>query len=183
MITLAINQLGVPLPNTEKYIKYCLNSVSNLVNEQVRVWAAKTLPQLVISIKHSGIDPSKVMTQQLSKVIIKVIIFSCTLELDPKVICQKIESACDVLALVPEKTFSADEISQNYKILLQILSKLKIETTTLKTVKIQLTVRRIKAKMTMMTTQSRLSSLLMNLFTWPLATSSPGSASTTKRKH
>ena len=130
--SLAINQLGVYLPNTDKYIKYCLNSVSNLVDENVRVTATKALPHLLACIKQSNRDPNGRMLKSLANIMIKLTVFSCTLEIKPKVICTKLESMCEILVLVGVKTFSPTQIHEIYKTLLQIMSKFEVKTTTLK---------------------------------------------------
>lgn len=115
---LSVNQLGTSLPNTEKYIKYCLNCVSNLVDENVRIEACSTLPELLSTIKHSNKDPEQNVIKGLAKVILKVTIFSCTLEIKPHVICRKMESLCEVLALCPSQTFTQPELNALYKIIL-----------------------------------------------------------------
>jgi len=128
---LAINQFGTQLPNIEKYIKYCLNSISNLVYSSVRLAATEALPHLLCYIKHSGQDPTKTTIIGLAKIIVKVVLFSCTLELVPSIICKKLECIAEILHLIPPKSFSSEEINSGYKTILQIMKRMKIEFTLL----------------------------------------------------
>ena len=84
---LSINQQGLPLPNIDRYVKYCLNCVSNLADSGIRIAAIEAIPNLINSIKLGGTDPNRVMVQGLAKIVLKVVLFSCSLEIEPKIIC------------------------------------------------------------------------------------------------
>lgn len=66
------------------------------------------------------------MLSELAKLILKVTLFSCTLEIDAQIICKKLEVLAEIVLIVPEGCFSEKEINTSYKGILQLLKKAKI---------------------------------------------------------
>lgn len=124
--------------NYEHIVQIIMNNLGNLGDEQLRVTgsqeddkAAAALPILIECIKLHPESETYKPLQIVNRLIVisfKTLIFTLTLEMTPKIIFKKIESLCKIIGLSQDKDFvSEQDINSGYKILLQVLKKLKLK--------------------------------------------------------
>lgn len=126
------------MDNYEHIVQITLNNLGNLGDEQLRVTgrscltpAAAALPVLIECIKlHPETDTYKptLIVRRLVVIAFKTYIFTLTLEMSPKIIFKKLENLGKIISLASEQDFLLDQdINNGYKILLQVLKKLKLK--------------------------------------------------------
>jgi hypothetical protein len=141
--SLAINQKAKLLPHFDTLVNTVLNNLGNLVDEQLRLICATTLPIFIESLQLSSIEPiegrdpkeaSQSLTlspepvQKLVILSLKTYLFTSTIELQGKMIYKKLEQLSHILAVSKGEYISEEDIYSAYRVMLQLLSKTKLKT-------------------------------------------------------
>jgi hypothetical protein len=109
-----------------------INSLNNLLDEEVRVLAAQSLPVLIAAIRSHPETESyvpKEITKRLVLVALKTYLLSLNIEVKPVMVFKRLQPLSSILMICDEEEFiPEEEICLSFKTLLGVMKKVKLLT-------------------------------------------------------